>query len=170
MFLRRVADHFHQAGWTVESDVVLDGPDGAFRPDLLITKGSARKAVLVRADEPPGPYEIAKFGAQCRQTKVLGVIVAPDDPGIYELADQARLEFVAGETIGDVVVVGRAPSPRPLPPEVARTFEIPAPLDAGPVARLRRHRPIPWWRWAVVAIVWAAALVAVTYAIILYLS
>jgi hypothetical protein len=168
VFLRRVANHFNQAGWTVESEAVLESADGAFKPDLVITKGHVRKAVLVRSEEPPGPYEIAKFGARCRQAKVKGLIVAPDDPSVEELYVQASLEFVPGESIGEVIVVGKAPSPRPLPIDVARPTEAPVPADLGPVARLPLHRPSPWWRWAIVALIWLAALAAIAYDVYLY--
>jgi hypothetical protein len=168
VFLRRVANHFNQAGWTVESEATLPSPEGAFKPDLLISKGHVRKAVLVRSEEPPGPYEIAKFGARCKQAKVRGLVVAPDDASVYDLYEQANLEFVPGEAIGDVIVVGKAPAPPPLPLGVARPTEAPAPVDLGPVARLPRHPPIPWWRWAIVVLVWLVAIALVAYDILLY--
>lgn len=167
MFLRRVAYHFNQAGWTVE-EPTLQVPDGEFKPDLLITKGHVRKAVLVRSEEPPGPYEIAKFGHRCRQAKIKGLVVAPDDASVYELYEQASLEFIPGEAIGEIIVVGKSPAPPPLPVKVARPAEAPVPVDVGPVARLPRHKPIPWWRWAIVGLIWLAALAAIAYDVYLY--
>lgn len=165
MFRDRVVHHFHNAGWIVDLEPALESPDGVFRPDILITKGAKRKAVLIRADEPPGPFEIAKFGASCKRARTAGVIVAPDDPSAYDLCDQAGLEFVAGEGIGEVVVVGHAPAPPPMPIDVAPRASV---LAAEPTVATPARTVIPAWRWAIVALIWIAAVAVVAYDVYLY--
>lgn len=166
MFRDRVAHHFHEAGWAVEP---APAGAGGIQADLRITKGARSKLVLVRSDEPPGPFEIARFGAACRALATPGIVVAPDDPENYERYEQAGLEFVPGEGIGDVVVLGHAPPPPPLvlptePPPVP-AVEPPAPARAYVEARPTRTVLL---RWAVVALIWAAAIATIVYDVRLY--
>jgi hypothetical protein len=159
VFEHRVANHFRHAGWSVD-----DAPPPEVGADLLLTKGRLRKAVLVRADEPPGRFELARFVAACKRAGLVGIVVAPDDPVLFEFCDQSGLEFVPGETIGEVVVVGRAPPPS-APRPVAGPVPLAQPVPATPQISARN---IPWWRWAIVALIWAAALAALAYNIHLY--
>lgn len=156
MFRERVVAHYRQAGWTIEPVTSLGW--GKALPDFQARKGKRVLAVLVRGEEPPGPFLVGEFGATCRRHKVQGVVVAPDDAALLELCETAMVDLVPGESIGEIAVVGAAPEPPPMraPPPVA-------PVPVLRVDELEAPTGIPWWRWAIVAAIWMTAVGVALY-------
>ncbi len=165
MFLRRVAHHFHEAGWSV--DLEPRTPPSADPVDLVVSRRGATKAVLVR-EEPPGPFEVARFGAACKKMGVPGILVCPDDAAVVEFCEQAGLEFLPGEGIGEVPVIGAAPPPPP--PTFPERETVTAPTLVGAPTKAVQGPGIPWWRWAIVAAIWTAALALLVYDLIRFTS
>lgn len=156
MFRDRVVAHYRRAGWAIEP--VSGEGWGKATPDFQARKGARVLAVLVRGDEPPGPFLVGEFGANCRRRKIGGVIVAPDDAALLELCEAADVDLVPGESIGEVAVVGATPEPvaapvrARVPVAVAPLRSVSAPLETA---------GIPWWRWAIVAAIWLCAVAVV---------
>lgn len=152
----RILAYFQKAGWRVTSPD--EGDDlGA---DFFIARGGRSKAILVR-DEPPGPFEIARFGHGCRRRGITGVVVAPDDPSASDLADQAGLEFLGAE--GILVREPAAVLPPVVMPPPPQPIRAPRPTISGAAM----PPGVPRWRWAVVAVIWTAALLVVAYDLML---
>lgn len=160
VFLERVRDHFQRAGWTVEDGPVLRMEVGPpVKTDLRIQRRNQRRVVLVR-EEAPGALEIARFSLLCKRAGLPGMLVAPQDDAVAQISDEQGVEFFAAETVGEVAVVSGpavAPPQAPVPPRPA------ARPSAAPVARVPS---IPAWRWAVVALIWLAALAVVAYDVV----
>lgn len=151
----RVFAHFSALGWTLAEETTVGAPGVAFHPDLVLEKNGKRMAVRI-SDETLGTYQVGLFGAQCRRAKIKGLVVCESSPEVLEACENAKVDFLAAENIGEPIVVPVA-KPRPLtpPPAVERPveFEAVAPEHVG----------TPAWRWAIVAMIWAAALIALVY-------
>jgi hypothetical protein len=152
VFLERVVAHYRRAGWQIEPLSSVGW--GKAAPDFLARKGNRTMAVLVRAEEPPGPFLVGEFGAQCRRRQVSGAIVAPDDPALVELCETAGVDLVPGESIGEVAIMGASPEPAlaPTPAPSPLAVRLPQP------ALIEVPQRTVWWRWALVAAIWLLAL------------
>ena len=162
VFLERVRDHFQRAGWTVEDGPVLRMEVGPpVKTDLRIQRRNQRRVVLVR-DDAPGALEIARFSLLCKRAGLPGMLVAPQDDAVAQICDEQGVDYFAAETVGEVAVVG-GPTPTVAPPRPRAPPRAAARPQAVPVARAPA---IPAWRWAVVGLIWLAALAVVAYDVI----
>lgn len=159
MVLERARAHFEAQGWTVEAGRLLGSGPLEVHPDLLLTKDGRAKAVKLD-DEPTGAFPIGNFAARCKRLRIAPVIVCPNTPEVLEACDAAGAEFVDADTLGAAVimrkaapaVIIRAASPVPSSVSIA---PVRRPVETPPIVASAR---IPWWRWAIVAVIWAAAL------------
>lgn len=155
MVLAAVAAHFRRAGWTVLERPVLATEPPPFRPDLVLERRGFRAAVLIR-EEPPGPFEVANFARQCKRHGLDGTIISPRDEPVLQAAELHGLSVLDVEDF-------YAPAPALVTPPMAGPTAASAPemvfqeleVPATKVPRVR------WWRWAVVAAIWVAAITAV---------
>lgn len=147
--------HFSTLGWTLAEETTVGAAGTAFHPDLLLEKDGKRLAVRI-SEEPLGSFQIGLFGAQCKRAKVKGLVVCESGPDVLEACENARLDFVPSETVGEPIVV---PIAKPRPP-VTMPLQRPEP-EVEPLAPVAR--PTPLWRWIVVAVIWVAAVIATAY-------
>jgi hypothetical protein len=154
--LERVLAHYSVLGWSLAEETTVGGPGVAFHPDLVLKKGEKLLAVRI-SEDPLGTYHVGLFGAQCRRAKVKGLIVCEDSPEVLEACENAQLDFLPLETLGAPIVVPTT-KPRPIAP-------IPEPVR--PLAEFEEFSQpttrTPWWRWAIVAVIWIAAIAASAY-------
>lgn len=155
MLSERAREHYESLGWSVaESPELRVGPD-AFRPELLATKGPRTKAVRIDED-PLGKFQIGMFAAACKRGGFQGVVICPVDPDVIAACEEMGVEYLSPERLGKAVFV-----PRSGPPVAAPAPAEPALAPASAPAAEAAAPTIPWWRWAIVAVVWALALYVV---------
>ncbi len=155
MLPERVLAHFSVLGWTLADETTVGEAGTAFHPDLVLEKDGKRMAVRI-SDEPLGAFQIGLFGAQCKRANVKGLVVCESSPEVLEACENARVDFVPAEDVGEPIVVPVA-KPRPLVTIPLEEREI----EFEPLAPTVGETPA--WRWIAVALVWIAAIIATTY-------
>jgi hypothetical protein len=149
----RARRHYQQRGF------VVGAPPGGVRADFLVEKAGRRR--LVRLDDDPiGTYQIGALAAEAKRAGMLATVICPGSPEVVEACDQFGVEHLSPQGLGEEgpVIPARRPVVAPAPAAVA------AAAASAPVSAAAVERPvaIPWWRWAIVAVIWLAAIVAWT--------
>lgn len=159
MVLAGVIAHYRKAGWTVLERPTVGQEAPFFRPDLVLQRKGQTRAVLVR-EEPPGPLELGTFAAHCKRHDIPGLVICPVEEAVQAACDLHGLDAL---DVDQFYVAAQAPAIMASPPLAAPTAPAPPPRPPGPAVAttLGTRATIPWWRWAIVGAIWAAALLAV---------
>lgn len=154
MLTEQAREHYESLGWTVAQAPELRVAGTTFRPELIATKGPRTKAVRIDED-PLGKFQIGMFAAVCKGAGFQGVVICPVDPDVIAACEESGVEYLSPEGLGRAVFLPRSgppvavPTPQGVAALASAAVEAPAPVMA---------RPVPWWRWAIVGVVWALAL------------
>lgn len=152
VLVERAREHYESLGWTVtDAPELRVGPD-VLRPELLATKGPRTKAVRIDED-PLGKFQIGMFAAACKRGSLQGVVICPIGDDVIAACEEMGVEYLSPEGLGRAIFLPKAGPP------VAQESAAPVPTPAAVSAPEAAARAtVPWWRWAIVAVVWSFAL------------